>query len=230
MSKKQYNKSQIGGTSPALGWVLCLCSVGSCAYARLGPSAMCVCSDGAYTRLVPVPVPSRVLCVCPAGTWCDLRVLRWRMPSVGSCACARLGPVRVLGWVLVQSACALVGYVRVFGWVWCDVRVLGWVLCVCSVRFLVRCACARLGPVRVLGWVLVRCACARLGPVGISGSRYLRLPFGVLRYSLFLCSATYSQCHSGTRSSIRMLNTTSTASLYKARILRERRHLRGLER
>ena len=166
--KKQYNKSQIAGASPALGWVLCLCSVGSCAYARLGPSAMCVCSDGAYTRLVPVPVPSRVLCVCPAGTWCDLRVLRWRMPSVGSCACARLGPVRVLGWALVQSACALVGYVRVLGWVWCDVRVLGWVLCVCSVgswcdvRVLgwVLCVCS-VGSwcdVRVLGWVLCVCS------------------------------------------------------------------------
>ena len=48
------------------------------------------------------------------------------MRSVGSSACARLGPVRVLGWVLV------------------------------------RCACARLGPVRVLGWVLVRCGCRKL--------------------------------------------------------------------
>ena len=40
------------------------------------------------------------------------------------CACARLGPVRVLGWVLVRCACAQLGPVRVLSWVL--VNVIRW--------------------------------------------------------------------------------------------------------
>ena len=56
------------------------------------------------------------VCVCSVGCWCDVRVLGWLMRLVGSCACDRLGPGA---------------------------------MCVCSDG-----PCARLGPVRVLGWVL----------------------------------------------------------------------------
>ena len=85
-----------------------------------------VCSDGACPRLGPVPVLGWVLCVCSAGSWCDVRVLRWLMPSVGvlclcsvgSCACARLGHGAMCVRSVGSCACARLG--------------LG-AMCVCSV-------------------------------------------------------------------------------------------------